>query len=106
LIASVLQGQIRRVDTVALVGGDAFALLLPGTGRELAQRVLSDLKGRVLEGMEQTGWPVTVSISAVTFTRPPGSVDEVIRIADQLMYTAKRGGKNTIRCVEFTGTSR
>jgi PleD family two-component response regulator len=47
--------------------------------------------------MRKHGWPVTLSIGVVTFMSPPSTVDEVLRISDRLMYTAKNNGKNTIQ---------
>jgi GGDEF domain-containing protein len=47
--------------------------------------------------MRKHGWPVTLSIGVVTFMSPPSTVDEVLRISDRLMYTAKNNGKNSIQ---------
>ncbi|HLK33562.1 MAG TPA: diguanylate cyclase, partial [Terriglobales bacterium] len=53
------------------------------------QRVLIDL-------VKQNAWPVTFSIGAATFVAEPESLDQMIQSADDLMYTAKRNGKNRI----------
>ena len=47
--------------------------------------------------MAKSGYPVTFSIGAVTFARPPETIDEVIAQADDLMYAVKQEGKNGIR---------
>jgi PleD family two-component response regulator len=54
-----------------------------------------------LDYMRKHGWPVTLSIGVVTFTSPPSTVDEVLRISDQLLYNAKNNGKNNIECEVF-----
>jgi PleD family two-component response regulator len=46
--------------------------------------------------MRKNGWPVTFSIGVVTFASPPRTVDEMIRMVDGLMYSAKSKGKNMI----------
>ena len=46
--------------------------------------------------MARKGWPVTLSIGAVTFLRPPPDVDFMIRRVDGLMYAAKRNGRGRI----------
>lgn len=51
--------------------------------------------------MEKSGWPVTFSIGAVTFLSPPPAVDEMIRMADDLMYSVKNSGKNQIKYTVF-----
>ena len=53
------------------------------------QKVLVDLA-------KQNAWPVTFSIGAATFLAQPESLDEMIQSADELMYEAKRNGKNRI----------
>ena len=46
--------------------------------------------------MRQGPWPVTASIGAVTFEKPPASVDEMVRLVDELMYSAKARGKGRL----------
>jgi PleD family two-component response regulator len=50
--------------------------------------------------MKENGWPVTFSIGAVTFTTPPASITEMIKQADDLMYAAKRDGKDMVKHIE------
>jgi len=97
LVARTLQQNIRVTDTVARLGGDEFAILLPETGRNVAEVILQKVQNINLEIMRRHGWPVTLSIGAVTFMSPPSTVDETLRISDQLMYTAKNNGKNSIQ---------
>lgn len=47
--------------------------------------------------MQKNQWQVTFSIGLATYRAAPGSVDESIKAADELMYHAKHNGKNTIR---------
>ena len=49
-----------------------------------------------MEEMQQAGWPVTFSIGVLTCLEAPQSIDEVIRLADDLMYSVKRDGKNAV----------
>lgn len=97
LIASTVQRNVRASDIVARVGGDEFALLLPVTAMDPAQKILSALKVQLAVEMQRQGWPITFSVGAVTFVQPPDSVDEMIRRADRLMYAAKSSGKDVIQ---------
>jgi diguanylate cyclase (GGDEF)-like protein len=97
LVARTIQENIRATDTVARLGGDEFAILMPETGRDVAEVILQKVRKINLEIMRNHGWPVTLSIGVVTFTSPPSTVDETLRISDQLMYSAKNNGKNSIR---------
>jgi PleD family two-component response regulator len=47
--------------------------------------------------MRKKGWPVTVSIGVATFIRPPNSVDETMKKADEMMFSVKNKGKNSIK---------
>jgi diguanylate cyclase (GGDEF)-like protein len=100
-VARTIQENIRVTDTVARLGGDEFAILLPETGRNVAETILHKVRNINLDIMRRHGWPVTLSIGVVTFTSPPSTVDETLRISDQLMYTAKNNGKNSIQCDVF-----
>jgi PleD family two-component response regulator len=51
--------------------------------------------------MEKNEWPVTFSIGVVTFVSPPSTVDEMLKISDGVMYTAKKDGKNAIKYEMF-----
>ena len=97
LVAQTIQENIRATDTVARLGGDEFAILMPETGRNVAEVILQKVQKINLDIVRRHRWPITLSIGVVTFTSPPSTVDETLRISDQLMYTAKNNGKNTIQ---------
>ena len=94
LVAHALQENIRVTDTAARLGGDEFAILLPETGRNVAETILRKIRKVNLNIMQRHGWPVTLSIGVVTFTIPPPTVDDALQISDRLMYAAKTNGKN------------
>ena len=97
LLAGVLRRNLRRIDTVARLGGDEFGLLLPETEQEAAEKILERIRETLSAEMEKTQWPVTVSIGAATFVRSGHTVDEAIKIADDLMYSVKNLGKNGVK---------
>lgn len=97
-IASTIRHQIRESDTVARLGGDEFSVLFPATAKDAAEVVVRKLKHALADAVE-TRWPVTFSIGLVTYTTAPESVESMIQKADQVMYEAKKSGKNELRCV-------
>jgi diguanylate cyclase (GGDEF)-like protein len=101
LVARTIQENIRVTDTVARLGGDEFGILLPETGRNMAEVIIQRVQKVNLDYMRKYGWPVTLSIGVVTFTSPPSTVDEMLRISDQLLYNAKKNGKNSIKYEVF-----
>jgi diguanylate cyclase (GGDEF)-like protein len=95
-VAQTIRSNLRKVDIVSRFGGDEFAILLPETGAEPAQVVLSRIRNILLNIMEQNKWPVTFSFGTVTFMKAPASVEEMMKKVVATMYTAKDSGMNTI----------
>jgi len=83
---------IRGTDLFCRIGGDEFVLLLPDTDAREAAAVLRRARGTL--GTEET--PVTSSVGIATFRIVPTTVGAMIDAADDLMYQAKRQGKDRI----------
>jgi diguanylate cyclase (GGDEF)-like protein len=92
-----ISSHLRKTDVVARLGGDEFAVMLPETGDVAAQDILHRLRYHLLSVMADKKWPVTFSIGVVTFCIPPDSVDEMVKKADNLMYSIKHSTKNMIK---------
>ncbi len=92
----VLQGHFRDSDLVARLGGDEFAVLLPETGAEDARLVFERLRGKMQEAMSRLRVPVTMSVGAVFFPLAPMSLEEALHAADELMYEAKKEGRDRV----------
>jgi diguanylate cyclase (GGDEF)-like protein len=100
-VARTMQKNIRQTDSAARMGGDEFALILPNTTKDAASRVLNKVLQKLNRRMRQNHWPVTFSIGAVTFLAPPDSLQEMIKRADEAMYSAKASGKNRLEQEEI-----
>ena len=81
---------------LARLCGDEFAVVLTGLDPGSADARIARLHTHVSEEISRRGWPVGVSIGAVTFPFPRVDVDRMIQRADLLMYTAKRKGKRRV----------
>ena len=88
---------LRRTDIMARLCGDEFALLLPETDQESARIAIAKIRGGLLMEMRRHDWPITFSIGVLTCSAAPDSTEELVKIADELMYQAKRDGKDAIR---------
>jgi diguanylate cyclase (GGDEF)-like protein len=97
LLADTMLVALRRTDVVARLGGDEFGLILTDTGPADAERVLAKAQQRLLEVTTREGWPLTMSVGAVSCLGGALTVDDVVRRADDLMFDVKRNGKNGLR---------
>ena len=96
-------GQIRPSDTFARLGGDEFALFMPETGCDAAARIVDRLHSSLEDEMLKNGWMVTFSLGVVTYKEVPKTVDEMVKIADNAMYTVKTDGKNGVNYCVYAG---
>lgn len=98
LIADTIKNNIRMSDICARLGGDEFIILFPETDQELSLRKIKELQNVLLETIRNKKYLVTFSIGIVTFVEIPQNVDEMIKQADEMMYAAKKSGKDMIKC--------
>jgi diguanylate cyclase (GGDEF)-like protein len=100
-VARALRDVVRDLDLVARVGGDEFAVVLTETDRAGAQVAVGRVREGLLGVMARRGWPLTFSLGVASFMAGVTSVEDALRKADDLMYIAKRGGKNTVEFATF-----
>lgn len=95
-LAEEISRSVRAVDVPARMGGDEFAILLPETSEEEARRVVERLRVALDTRMQGAGWPVTFSIGVAVYRSAPSTVDQLLKIADELMYEVKSASKNDV----------
>lgn len=96
-ITEKVKGVIRKVDTMARLGGDEFAILLPETGWDGVRAAVVRIQNSLLDMKVLSGKPVTFSIGVITNAGRLCAFDELIKIADGLMYEAKHSGRNMVK---------
>jgi len=102
-IAAELKSQLRATDTVARLGGDEFVMLLPSTRQPEARLVVSKVYANLIETMQKRNWPVTFSMGVVSCEFAPYSAEQLVNMADELMYEVKNSTKNDIRFRTWVG---
>jgi diguanylate cyclase (GGDEF)-like protein len=101
-LAKIAHGTLRNEDIFARYGGEEFAVISRATDVAEAESLAERLRRAVEEHtftFEGKAIPVTISVGVARAPREGvGSPAELIALADETMYTAKRSGRNRV-CV-------
>jgi diguanylate cyclase (GGDEF)-like protein len=100
-LGRVFHANVRRHDLPCRIGGEEFAVIAPNATKDKALL----LARRLLEAVRTTDLfdskiqrEVTISIGLASYPEDARSMDNLIKSADDVLYEAKRNGRNTI-CV-------
>lgn len=105
-VAEAISRGLRANDVGARLGGDEFVVLLPETSVADAHAVLERIRRRIGDAQCAEDGLVTVSVGCVTFEAPPASMDEMLKVVDRVMYSAKTAGANGLVCRVLGGSDR
>lgn len=97
-VAGAIRSELRQIDTVARMGGDEFAALLPGADAHTAAEVLR----RVVERLQST--PLDTPAGPLTQTLSVGAAAshgeltprQLAEDADEALYESKQRGRNQV----------
>ncbi len=102
--ADRIQAQVRESDTVARIGGDEFAVILPQIGNSqdaaiVAEKIVDALCASFPAGEEAQGnIDIGASIGIAIFPRDGADMDALFKAADSAMYRAKQSGNDFSFC--------
>jgi hemerythrin len=101
-LAKQLNYAVRTDDIVCRLGGDEFLIICPKTDVEgvlriaqLTHQKISALSVPVIGG----AWQGSISVGAAVRTAAMRGPEDLIKVADQGVYSAKNAGKNCVRMV-------
>jgi diguanylate cyclase (GGDEF)-like protein len=104
-VAEAFKRGRRETDLAARLGGEEFALLLPGTDLAgaiaAAERIRQELAGSALPAVGT----VTVSLGVATCPNDGVREEDLIRMADDRLYAAKSAGRNQV-CADGPAAAR
>ena len=97
--ANILKIKRRVEDILARVGGEEFALILPGTKLEDAMQIADDLCRRLEESpfeIDGVSHTMTASFGVASLSSKDSCLSDVIVRADRALYRSKRAGRNRV----------
>jgi diguanylate cyclase (GGDEF)-like protein len=92
-IANSIEGSLRKTDMVGRYGGEEFLILFAHTGLKGA----AESAERIIKNVENLKWDnenFKITISAGVCEKKDEDISLLIKKADDLLYTAKKKGKN------------
>lgn len=91
--------RVRASDTLARIGGEEFALILPDTSAEQAWELAESIRRSIAGSSFRIGeedYTITLSAGVATWQPEMDSISELLRAADRQLYEAKSSGRNRV----------
>jgi diguanylate cyclase (GGDEF)-like protein len=93
-LARVLEAGKRRIDSVARLGGEEFALLLPDTDEHGGYAIAERLRHAVRDVFATEPAELTASFGVASFPRHGATARQLLLAGDQALYVAKELGRD------------
>ncbi len=97
-LVKIVKDTLRSMDVIARFGGEEFLILLPETTTEAATHTMTRVQRELTKHFFlHDNEKVMITFSAgVALRKPNEGQTELVKRADQAMYTAKQTGKNRV----------
>ena len=100
-IAEIVQRSVHPGATFARIGGEEFALVVPGADGEAARLIGEAVRSAIEIGMRAFEPPLTVSVGTAAYPAAGATPSSLMLASDRALYAAKAAGRN--RVVAFRG---
>lgn len=99
-VAAQLVAALRPSDVVSRYGGEELVVILPNCDLAAAQIKAETLRTRIESLSDVHGISISASIGIASIPATATSPVDVIPMADQALYSAKKSGKNRVVCAD------
>jgi len=102
-IAICIKAKLRATDLIGRIGGEEFAVFLPGASNSQAEAIADRIRRDVIDlGLPEGNakHPVTVSIGGTSF-QEKRSYEQLFKVADLCLYEAKGAGRNQVKMMSL-----
>lgn len=96
-VANAIKKNIRNIDYVGRYGGEEFIVMLLNSTSNEANEVSNRVKKYSLDNIDEIKFTSSFGISEIA--PKDENIDDVIKRADQALYTSKREGKDRITII-------
>lgn len=93
--SDIVRNTVRRSDLIGRMGGEEFAIVLPGVDRHAARIVAEKLRRAFEEDRQKDSPPFTASIGVV-LAGETDTISDLLNHADAAVYVAKQNGRNRV----------
>jgi len=98
-LVKLLEDKVRQLDTVARIGGEEFAILMPETSEKdaliLVNRLLDAARAAAITVADDTV-RFTISVGCTEFDADTLDGEGILKMADMALYDAKRSGRDQV----------
>lgn len=105
-MGELLNKTLRESDLIYRYGGDEFVMIIPDVshdiGKVIGHRVLEAVKNEVFKIQSQQDkskidtFRLSVSIGVATYPKDASNKEDILSIADRMMFEAKQGGRGRV----------
>ena len=102
-MGQLLLRSLRTIDIVARYGGDEFVIVLPQTpptsATQIAERMRKSVEQNTFLKKEGYALKLTASFGVASYPETAKSKEDLIRLADDAMYTVKHQTRNAVYAI-------
>lgn len=99
-LANEMKKMLRETDYVYRYGGDEFVVIIPNAGvdlgKEIGERILTMVKNTKFSATENSSFQLGLSIGIAAYPDHAQGREDILRLADSLMYQAKQTGRGRV----------